>query len=124
MPLYTAITEEGFVSDGTKAKIAREVTRIHTTVMKVPKNFVRVVFLSYPEGSGFAAGEKASTAALNCVLRSGHTDEDKTEMLKQLWSMFQELTGIPTDQLAISLQEIPSSHAMEMGQIMQAVSHE
>jgi len=123
MPLYTAITEDGFVSDEKKAKIAREITRIHTTVMKVPTNFVRVVFLSYPRGSGFAAGEKASTAALNCVLRSGHTDEDKTEMLKQLWSMFQNLTGIPTDQLALSLQEISSSNAMEMGQIMQAVGH-
>ena len=123
MPLYTAITEDGFVSDETKAKIAKEVTRIHTTVMKVPNNFVRVVFLSYPKGLGFAAGEKASTAALNCVLRSGHTDEDKTEMLKQLWSMFQKFTGIPTDQLVISLQEIPSSNAMEMGQIMQAVGH-
>jgi phenylpyruvate tautomerase PptA (4-oxalocrotonate tautomerase family) len=123
MPLYTAITEDGFVSDETKAKIAKEVTRIHTTVMKVPNNFVRVVFLSYPKGSGFAAGEKASTAALNCVLRSGHTDEDKTEMLRQLWSMFQKFTGIATDQLALSLQEIPSSNAMEMGQIMQAVGH-
>jgi len=123
MPLYTAITEDGFVSDEKKAKIAREITRIHNTVMKVPTNFVRVVFFSYPRGSGFAAGEKASTAALNCVLRSGHTDEDKTEMLKQLWSMFQDLTGIPTDQLAISLQEIPSSNAMEMGQVMQAVGH-
>jgi phenylpyruvate tautomerase PptA (4-oxalocrotonate tautomerase family) len=123
MPLYTAITEDGFVSDMTKAKIAKEITRIHTAVMKVPNNFVRVVFLSYPRGSGFAAGEKASTAALNCVLRSGHTDEDKTEMLKQLWSMFQNLTGVPTDQLAISLQEISSSNAMEMGQIMQAVGH-
>jgi len=123
MPLYTAITEDGFVSDEKKAKIAKEITRIHTTVMKVPNNFVRVVFLSYPKGSGFAAGERASTAALNCVLRSGHTDEDKTEMLKQLWSMIQDLTGIPTDQLAISLQEISSSSAMEMGQIMQAVTH-
>jgi phenylpyruvate tautomerase PptA (4-oxalocrotonate tautomerase family) len=123
MPLYTAITEDGFVSDEKKAKIAKEITRIHTTVMKVPNNFVRVVFLSYPKGSGVAAGERASTAALNCVLRSGHTDEDKTEMLKQLWSMIQDLTGIPTDQLAISLQEISSSNAMEMGQIMQAVTH-
>jgi phenylpyruvate tautomerase PptA (4-oxalocrotonate tautomerase family) len=123
MPLYTAITEDGFVSNEKKAKIAKEITRIHTTVMKVPNNFVRVVFLSYPKGSGFAAGERASTAALNCVLRSGHTDEDKTEMLKQLWSMIQDLTGIPTDQLAISLQEISSSNAMEMGQIMQAVTH-
>jgi phenylpyruvate tautomerase PptA (4-oxalocrotonate tautomerase family) len=121
MPLYTAITEDGSVSDEKKAKIAKEITRIHSTIMTVPSNFVRVVFLSYPKGSGFAAGEAAPTAALNCVLRSGHTDEDKTEMLKQLWSMFQNFTGIPTDLLAISLQEIPSSNAMEMGQIMQAV---
>jgi phenylpyruvate tautomerase PptA (4-oxalocrotonate tautomerase family) len=123
MPLYTAITEDGFVSDETKAKIAKEITRIHTAVMKVPSNFVRVVFLSYPKGSGFAAGEKASTAALNCVLRGGHTDAEKNAMLKQLWSMFKDLTGIATDQLAISLQEIPSSNAMEMGRIMEAVAN-
>jgi phenylpyruvate tautomerase PptA (4-oxalocrotonate tautomerase family) len=124
MPLYTVITEQDFVSDETKARIAQEITRIHSAVMKVPKNFVRVVFLSYPQHSGFAAGEEASTAALNCVLRSGHTVEEKTNLLKQLWSMFQKLTGIATEQLAISLQEIPSSHAMEMGQIMPEVSHE
>jgi hypothetical protein len=34
------------------------------------------------------------------------------------------LTGIAPDQLAISLQEIPSSNAMEMGEIMQSVGHE
>ena len=124
MPLYTAITQEGIVSVETEAKIAKEITRIHTSVMRVPKNFVRVVFLSYPKGSGFTGGEKAPTAALNCVLRSGHTAEEKTDMLQQLWTMFQGLTGIATDQLALSLQEIPSSNAMEMGQIMQAVGRE
>jgi phenylpyruvate tautomerase PptA (4-oxalocrotonate tautomerase family) len=124
MPLYTAITQEGIVSVEIKAKIAEEITRIHTSVMKVPKNFVRVVFLSYPKGSGFTGGEKAPTAALNCVLRSGHTAEEKTDMLQQLWTMFHELTGIATDQLALSLQEIPSSNAMEMGLVMQAVGHE
>jgi phenylpyruvate tautomerase PptA (4-oxalocrotonate tautomerase family) len=123
MPLYTAITEDGFVSDEKKAKIAMEITRIHTTIMKVPAAFVRVAFLSYPKGSGYTAGKGAPTAALSCVLRSGHTDEDKTEMLKQLWSMFQDLTGIPTDQFALSLQEIASSNAMEMGQVMQGVGH-
>jgi phenylpyruvate tautomerase PptA (4-oxalocrotonate tautomerase family) len=124
MPLYTTIAEQDFLSDETKTKIAEEITRIHNTVMKVPKNFVRVVFLSYPKRSGYAAGEHAPIATLNCVLRGGHTVEDRADVLRQLWSMFQELTGIATDQLAISLQEIPSSNAMEMGQIMQAVSHE
>src|ERR1700678_1818522 len=124
MPLYTAITELGFVSDETKTRIAEEITRIHSTVMNVPRSFVRVVFLSYPQHFGYAAGEEAPTAALNCVLRSGHSVEEKTDLLTQLWSMFQKLTGIATEQLAISLQEIPSSNAMEMGQIMQSVSHE
>ena len=124
MPLYTVTTEQDFVSDQTRTRIAEEITRIHTVVMKVPKNFVRVVFLSYPKHSGYTAGAAAPTAALNCVLRSGHTAEEKTELLKKLWSLFQELTGIATDQLVISLQEIPSSNAMEMGQIMQAVTRE
>jgi phenylpyruvate tautomerase PptA (4-oxalocrotonate tautomerase family) len=124
MPLYTAITQEGSVSDETKAKIAAEITRIHGTLMKVPRNFVRVVFLSYPKGSGYTAGQEAPTAALNCVLRSGHTAEEKTELLKQLWSMFQGHTGLATDEMAICLQEVPSSNAMEMGQVMPAVGHE
>ena len=124
MPLYTAITEGDTISAETKAKIAEEITRLHTSVMKVPKNFVRVVLLSYPKGSGFTGGEEAPTAALNCVLRSGHTAKEKTDMLEQLWAMFQKLTGAATHQLAISLHEIPSSNAMEMGQLMQAVGHE
>jgi phenylpyruvate tautomerase PptA (4-oxalocrotonate tautomerase family) len=121
MPLYTVIAEDGSISDTTRAKIAGEITRIHVEVMKVPKGFVRVVFLPYARGCGYTAGEKAPTAALNCVLRVGHTAQEKTDMLKRLWSMFQELTGVATEQLAISLQEVPASNAMEMGQIMQEV---
>jgi phenylpyruvate tautomerase PptA (4-oxalocrotonate tautomerase family) len=124
MPLYTAITQQGSLSDETMARISEEITRIHTSIMKIPASFVRVVFLSYPKGSGYTAGKEAPAAALNCVLRSGHTDEEKTQMLKQLWPMFQGLTGIPTDHLAVCLQEIPSSNAMEAGQIMPAVGHE
>lgn len=124
MPLYTAITEDGFISDKTKTKMAAEITRIHTEVMKVPRNFVRVIFFSYPKGGGFTGGDQAPTAALNCILRSGHTAEEKVKVLQQLWAMFQNLTGIATDQLAISLEEIPSNNAMELGKIMPAVGRE
>jgi|SRR6266478_9242301 len=68
IPLYTLILQDGTVSIETKAKIAEEITRIHTTVMKVSKNFVRVVFLLYPRGAGVTGGEQAPTASLNCVL--------------------------------------------------------
>lgn len=121
MPQYTVFPEDGSISDQTKSKIAEEITRIHAEVMKVPKSFMRLVFVSYASGCGYTAGEKAPTAALNCVLRVGHTAQEKNDMLKRLWSMFQELTGVATEQLAICLQEIPASNAMEMGQIMPAV---
>jgi phenylpyruvate tautomerase PptA (4-oxalocrotonate tautomerase family) len=124
MPLYIATIEDGFLTDQTKAKLAKEITKIHTSSMKVPSSFVRVAFMSYPKGSGFTAGEKAPTAALNCILRSGHSLEEKETVLKELWNAFQSATGIATDQLAISLQEIPSSNAMEMGTIMPVVGNE
>ena len=62
MPLFTSITEDGFVFEETKAKIAKEITRITTTIMKVPASFVRGAFLSYPKGSGYTAGKEAPTA--------------------------------------------------------------
>jgi phenylpyruvate tautomerase PptA (4-oxalocrotonate tautomerase family) len=124
MPLYTVITQEHSLSNETKLKMADEITRIHTAVMKVPKSFVHVVFLSYPAGSGYTAGIEAPTATVNCVLRSGHGVSEKKDMLRQLWSMFQNLTGSATDELAISLQEVPSSNGVEMGQIMPAVGQE
>jgi hypothetical protein len=49
MRLYTAFIQEGTVSIVTKARIAEEITRIHT-VMRAQKNFVRVVFVSYRWG--------------------------------------------------------------------------
>jgi phenylpyruvate tautomerase PptA (4-oxalocrotonate tautomerase family) len=123
MPLYTAITQDS-LPDETKARLAEEITRVHCEVMRVPRSFVHVIFFAYSRGSGFTAGKEGPAASLNCVLRSGHTIEEKTDLLKQLWAAFQGLTGVATDQLAISLQEIPASNAMEMGQIMQAVNHE
>jgi uncharacterized protein GlcG (DUF336 family) len=62
MPLFTSITEDGFLFEETKAKIAKEITRITTTIMKVPASFVRGAFLSYPKGSGYTAGKEAPTA--------------------------------------------------------------
>lgn len=124
MPLYTVITQEHALSGEIRHTMADEITRIHAAVMKVPTTFVRVVFLSYPAGSGYTAGVEAPIAAVNCVLRSGHGAAEKKDLLQQLWSMFRQLTGIATDGLAISLQEIPSSNAMEMGQIMPAVGEE
>jgi hypothetical protein len=101
--------------------MASDITLIHTAVMKVPKSFVRVVSLSYPAGLGLH--RRCGSAHRGSKLRIAQRPQYGRE-LQQLWWMFQHLTGMAADQLAISLQEIPSSNAMEMGQIMTAVGPE
>jgi len=66
MPLYTAVPQDGIVLAETKARIADEITRIHTTAMK---NFVRVVFLSYPKGAGFTDGGQASEPVIQVAVK-------------------------------------------------------
>jgi phenylpyruvate tautomerase PptA (4-oxalocrotonate tautomerase family) len=118
MPLYTVVAENGSISDAKRRRIAMEITRIHTEVMKVPKSYVHVVFLTYARGCGYTAGVKSPTVFVICILRFGHTVDDKRDMLQQLWAMFQQTAGLATEQLAISLQEIAASNAMELGKIM------
>jgi hypothetical protein len=46
----------------------------------------------------------------------------KREMLKRLWSLVKAATGAPDVEIVLGIQEVPSSQAMEMGQIMPDVA--
>jgi phenylpyruvate tautomerase PptA (4-oxalocrotonate tautomerase family) len=118
MPLYTVTTQAGVLSTGAKATLAAELTAFHAEYAGVPKNWVHVVFQEYAEGNGFTAGEVAATAALTLLIRSGRSAEYKRGMLKRLWELVQNATGAADDQIVLGIQEVPSSQAMEMGQIM------
>jgi len=43
-------------------------------------------------------------------------------MLKRLWPLVQAATGAPDEEIVLGIQEVPSSQAMEMGQIMPDVA--
>jgi hypothetical protein len=44
MPLYTLVTQDGTLSSDAKAKLAMELTTLHSEYAGVPKNWVHVVF--------------------------------------------------------------------------------
>jgi phenylpyruvate tautomerase PptA (4-oxalocrotonate tautomerase family) len=122
MPLYTIATQTGVLSADGKAALAAKLTETHCQFSGVPKNWVHVVFQDYPAGSGFTAGEPAAAASLTLVIRTGRSSEYKRELAQSLWRLFQSATGAPDDQIVIGIQEVPSSQAMEMGQIMPDVA--
>jgi phenylpyruvate tautomerase PptA (4-oxalocrotonate tautomerase family) len=122
MPLYTIVTQTGVLNGEAKAKLAGEMTTLHSEYSGVPKNWVHVVFQEYAAGNGFTAGEPAATAALTLLIRTGRSPEYKRELLTRLWRLLQDATGAPDDQIVLGIQEVPPSQAMEMGQIMPDVA--
>jgi len=118
MPLYTVTTQAGVLSGEAKATLAAELTAFHSQYAGVPKNWVHIVFQEYAAGNGFTAGKVAATAALTLLIRTGRSPEYKRGLLKRLWELLQDATGAPDDQIVLGIQEVPSSQAMEMGQIM------
>jgi phenylpyruvate tautomerase PptA (4-oxalocrotonate tautomerase family) len=122
MPLYTIITQTGVLNGEAKAKLAGEMTTLHSEYSGVPKNWVHIVFQEYAAGNGFTAGEPAATAALTLLIRTGRSPEYKRELLTRLWRLLQDATGAPDDQIVLGIQEVPPSQAMEMGQIMPDVA--
>jgi phenylpyruvate tautomerase PptA (4-oxalocrotonate tautomerase family) len=118
MPLYTITAQAGVLDSTAKINLADKLTAFHAEYAAVPKNWVHIVFHEYPSGSGFTAGRVSATAALTLLIRTGRSADYKREMLKRLWSLLQGATGAPDEEIAIGIQEVPSSQAMEMGLIM------
>ena len=122
MPLYAITTQAGVLNGPAKADLADKLTAFHAEYAEVPRNWVHIVFHEYPIGCGFTAGRPAPTAALTLLIRTGRSADYKREMLKRLWSLVQAATGAPDEEIVLGIQEVPSSQAMEMGQIMPEVA--
>ena len=123
MLLYTVFIREGTVSIVTKARIAERVTRIHSTVMRVPKNLPAWSSSRIDGVMIYRRRVGTHRLALLCPEKRTHPQRE-TDVLQQRWTIFHEPIGIVTDQFAFFLQEIPSSNAIKMGRIMQAAGHE
>jgi phenylpyruvate tautomerase PptA (4-oxalocrotonate tautomerase family) len=122
MPLYTVTTQAGVLDGSAKADFAEKLTAFHAEYAGIPRNWVHIAFHEYPVGSGFTAGMPSPTAALTLLIRAGRSGDYKREMLKRLWLLVQAATGAPNEEIVLGIQEVPSSQAMEMGQIMPDVA--
>ncbi|KAM0252752.1 hypothetical protein ACHAQJ_007590 [Trichoderma viride] len=88
MPMYDVQCSLSLSKDE-KDKIAKAITRIHTTTFTVPSLFVNVQFTNLPAGSSYQAGEERKANRIIAFLRGGpRTREqfiDVTKQIKQAW---------------------------------------
>ena len=124
MPLYTVTTQDGFLSAEQRDVIAAELVRIHTSINRVPANFVHSIFLTYPPHHAYVATRPSSVASILGIIRAGRPPELKTQLVQAIWQMFQDNTGVSDSDLSIALQEVAPGQAMENGAIMPDIGQE
>ena len=63
-----------------------------------------------------------AAVTLTVLVRAGRSIDYKHKMLRGLWAILQRATGAADAQMLVAIEEAPASNAMEMGQIMPAVT--
>ena len=124
MPFYTCFAITNSLSAAQKAFIAEEITRIHVTRTGAPASFVRVLFHEFQPSDIFTGGKPLPCAMIRGVIRAGRSPEVKAQLLKELWAMLHEVTGLEDDKLLVSVQDNPAGNVMEAGTIMPNPQHE
>jgi phenylpyruvate tautomerase PptA (4-oxalocrotonate tautomerase family) len=125
MAIYTCTTHEGALSAEQRAVIAAEITRIHSAHTGEPAKLIWVIFETVSPDRIYAGGKPAVLAAMVATgFRENRSTEVKAQVLKELWSMYKNVTGLPDDRIWVELTEIPASNAMWLGAILPEPGHE
>jgi len=124
MPPYTVMTQDELLSAEQRDVIAAELVRIHTAINGVSANFVHSMFLTYPRDHAYVAANRSPVASILGIIRVGRAPEQKTRLVRALWQMFQDNTGVSDSDLSVALHEVAPSQAMENGAIMPEIGHE
>lgn len=114
MPLYRCAVLEGLTTVDQRARIAKDVVRIHCDVTDAPPSFVHAFFSEMP-ASDLPAGKVAFVLG---SIRSGRTDEQKARIVSELSSVVAEVVGRDASEVGVATVDVPSKWIMEGGELL------
>lgn len=114
MPLYICNAAAGTITDDAKSKIAADITRIHCDVTGAPPEFVHAFFFEEAPNPPLSG----KTAFLFGSIRSGRTNDQKSQIVAQMRDSIHRHAGIVQDDIAAITADTPASWVMEGGDIM------
>jgi phenylpyruvate tautomerase PptA (4-oxalocrotonate tautomerase family) len=118
MPIYTCITTANTLADDTKAALAAEITKIHSTITAAPSAFVHVVFQELPATNVFTDASPSQPLLITGVIRAGRADTEKVRLATDISTSSSRITGIPQARILVNIADRPARFAVEGGRIM------
>ncbi|MCV7379175.1 cis-3-chloroacrylic acid dehalogenase [Mycobacterium alsense] len=118
MPVYQCYVPKGLLDHSVKAKLADEITTIHTNATGAPELYVNVLFHEIPDGDHFVARKPSTHSYLFGLIRHGRDLETRQTMLRDFSRMWTRVTGQSEAELLVALSEADPANAMEAGLIL------
>src|SRR5882757_2635446 len=115
MPVYTCIATTKTLADDTKAALAAEITKIHSSVTGAPTSFVHVVFQELPATNVYTDSSPSEPLLISGVIRAGRADADKVRLAKDISSNSSRIAGIPEARILVNIADSPARFAVEDG---------
>jgi len=118
MPVYTCITAAKTLPEDTKAALAAEITKIHSSITGAPTSFVHVVFQELPATNVFTDSSPSEPLLISGVIRAGRADADKVRLAKDISSNSSRIAGIPEARILVNIADRPARFAVEGGRVL------
>src|ERR1700737_4939209 len=115
MPVYTCLTAAKTLADHTKAALAAEITKIHSSVTGAPTAFVHVVFQELPATNVFTDSSPSQPLLITGVIRAGRADADKVRLATDISSSSSRIAGISEARILLHLVDRPARFVVEGG---------
>ena len=113
MPLYRCAIREG-TTEAQRARIAKEIVRIHCDVTGAPASFVHA-FFSEEQGASLPPDQRAFVLG---SIRWGRTDEQKARIVSELSDVLASTLGCTTREVGVATVDVPSKWIMEGGELL------
>ncbi len=114
MPLYRCAVAEGLSQEAQRARIAKEIVRIHCGVTGAPPSFVHAFFSELPPGA-LPEGKRAFVLG---SIRAGRSDAQKRQIASELADVVTDVLGLAPGEVGVATADVPASWIMEGGELL------
>ena len=114
MPLYRCAIRAGLSSEAQRARIAKEVVRIHCEVTGAPASFVHAFFSELPA----AELPEGQLAFVLGSIRSGRNAGQKQRIASELRASTADALGCDPAEVSVATVDLPARWVMEGGAIL------
>lgn len=120
MPTYTVTALDGCFDAQKKAKIAAEITRIHSVTTGAPTYFAQVIFNDVKPGNYFVGGAplRGNQVFVHGQIRGGRTAENKDALIAQLLAAIAQASQLQRNNVWIYIVDLSARQMVEFGHVL------